>query len=212
MKEQILNQVRVLKQQYEDLISKEIRTVYNEFVEENKEKVEKILSLERIPLFFLEKEFINWIMKNKKEVVKETRKGFLLFDIFFVIENRYCYPNDYLVLTGKWCDNEKCSGNIFHQLPYFDSEKISFSIFTVKDFPELLKHAAFDPSKFIQLDFEDVGKKNCFIYPTSGGCVINSYGDWAFSNVPFETLEGKDDREIRTSLIQSFYDTKNTGV
>lgn len=207
MKNKILNQIQVLKQQYEDLISKEIRTVYNEFVSVNQEQIQKILSKEYIPLFFLERAFVNWIMENKRKVVKGVYKKFLLFDNIVVLENSY--SKDFYCFTGKWCDNlERCSGNEFHQLPYFDSEGLSFSIFTVKDFPELIPYASFNPSVFIQLDFENVGKKNCFIYPTKTGCIVNSYGDWENFNVPFEDLKGISKKKIRTKLMSSVSEDK----
>lgn len=196
----ILNQISNLRQEYEDLISKEIRTAYDEFRSNNKKEIEKILAKDYIPLFFLEQAFIKWVVLNKPEYYTRSLRAFTFFDVITYGYNNY--ENNYYSLSTHWCNNENCSKNMAHQLPYhIGMTGLEFSIFTISDFPELIPYALFDPSKFIQLDFEDVGEKNCFIYKTKRGCALNSYRTWKFFETPFESLEGTDE-EIRLMLIR----------
>lgn len=203
MKE-ILIQLQELKQQHEDLTSKEIRKVYDEFFSEQSEQVKEILSKDYIPLFFLEKAFVNWMFNSRRNLVKGFYEEYSIFDCIFLREDHFAKNGKLWVYYNKWCKNHTFfSGNVFHQIPVNkEMDGLSFCLFTCKDFPELIQYGMFDPTQFLQLDLEDVGKKNCFIYPTKSGCIVNSYGDWIQFDVPFEQLEGLTVKKIRQKLFQ----------
>lgn len=200
----ILTQLQELKQQHESLVAREIRKVYNEFFSEQSEQVKEILSKDYIPLFFLEKAFVNWIFTHRRNLVKGYHKEYNIFNCIFLREDSFTKSSELWVYYNKWCGNHTFfSGNVLHQIPINkEIDGLQFCLFTCKDFPELIQYGMFDPTQFLQLDLEDIGKKNCFIYPTKNGCIVNSYGDWIQFNVPFEELKGITVKKIRQKLFQ----------